>query len=253
MGALTKEGQMNRKKNQSVDVSLIIPCFNEEPVFVESCRHISRVFEGSRFSYEIIFVDDKSTDRTVQLIQNIVKNDTHYHAIFHEKNMGRGQAVMDGIHMACGTIVGYIDVDLEVSPAYIPDIVSMMKEQEHSIDMVIGQRIYRSTLKSAIREILSNGYRWMIRHLLPTDGVDTESGYKFFRRAKILPIIAECRDRQWFWDTEIVVRSRMHGLHITQYPVLFLRRFDKVSSVNIIRDTIGYVRAIQKFQKTVSA
>ena len=239
---------MNKHKRRSVDLTLVIPCYNEEPVFVESYKRIILVLEGSRLSYEVIFVDDKSTDKTPQMIQSVVKNDTRCHAIFHEKNMGRGQAVMDGIRQAKGTIVGYIDVDLEVSPVYIPDIVSVMKVQ--NIDMMIGKRIYRSSIRSLHREILSNGYRWLIRHLLATKGVDTESGYKFFRRTRILPVIAECHDGQWFWDTEVVVRSRMHGLRIDEYPVLFLRRFDKVSSVHVIRDTIGYLRAIWRFNSS---
>lgn len=241
---------MNKRKKtiHDIDFSLVIPCFNESLIFTESYLHIKRVLDGSRLSYELIFVDDTSSDDTPLQIIDVVARDRTCHAIFHRKNTGRGGAVMDGIREARGTIVGYIDIDCEVSPAYIPDIVHTMEEEK--CDMVVGERRYRTEWGSLLRVILSRGYKMMIRLFLDTGGVDTESGYKFFRRKSILPILKFCRDTQWFWDTEIVVLSRNAGLRIVQYPVLFIRRFDKESSVHVIPDILGYLRSIWKYKMT---
>jgi len=147
----------------------------------------------------------------------------------------------------CRNVVGYIDIDLEVPPVYIPDIVSLIKKNK--ADIVIGNRVYRTSMGSIVREVLSVGYRNLADWLIGTGGADTESGYKFFNRKKFLPILATIKDQRWFWDTESIVRSRRAGLVVTEVPVLFLRRFDKVSSVHIIRDTIEYIGNIWRFRK----
>lgn len=230
------------------DLTLVLPCYRETPVFIGSVDLIVSVLDNSRLTYELVFVDDGSTDGTVELIEQTVR--THpktMRALFHSANTGRGKTVADGIAAARGSVVGYIDIDCEVSPVYIPYIVRMILENR--ADVVVGERIYRSSFGSLLREILSVGYKRLVRSLLPTGLIDTESGYKFFNRKKILPVVAKTRDPHWFWDTEIIVRSRLAGLRVTQKPVLFLRRFDKQSSVHIVSDTVAYLRSIVRLRR----
>jgi len=227
-------------------LSLILPCFNEGSIIFDNVRVIKTALDRSGYAYEIIFVDDKSSDTTQTNIRRIVKATPHSHAIFHDSNQGRGGAVMDGIMKARGSIVGFIDIDCEVSPVYIPEFVDMIVERK--ADVVIGKRIYRSSFSSFVREIISVGYRWIVSHILETQGIDTESGYKFFRKKKILPILSFTSNRHWFWDTEIVIWALKKHLKISEYPVLFLRRADKKSSVRIVHDTIDYLRQIVAFK-----
>lgn len=232
---------------RQLDLSLILPCYNEEAVFTESVAEITRVLSLSRLSYEIIFVDDKSRDRTPELIEKIIKKYPHCRAIYHQANRGRGRTVSDGIKIARGVVVGYIDIDLEVSPVYIPSIVDLIIKRH--ADMVIGKRIYRSGPESWLREVLSLGYQQLVSKLLNTGGLDTESGYKFFRRSSILPILAKVEHPHWFWDTEVTVFARRFNLKIIEISVLFIRRFDKVSSVRIIPDTIDYLVNIWRLRR----
>lgn len=225
-----------------VDLSLILACYNEEGLFVQSVKRIVSTLQNSNLSYEIIFVDDKSTDNTVSLIKK-----TSYRAIFHDTNMGRGRSVADGMLQAKGKVVGYIDIDCEVGPEYIPHMVSYILQKK--ADVVIGRRMYRSSLGSLVREVLSRGYQWLSDMMVGTNRLDTETGYKFFRRSKIVPILAQTEACGWFWDTEIMVRCIRAGLVVEEVPVLFLRRFDKESSVRIVRDTMDYVVQLWKFRK----
>jgi len=229
------------------DLTLVLPCYNEEKIFLGSVRRILRVLDSSRLQYEILFVDDGSTDITVHLITDICKKHTECRLIEHPINFGRGKTVADGFKEAKGDIVGYMDIDCEVSPLYIPEIVYLLKN--NPVDGIIGKRMYRTSIASIVREVLSVGYRALASYLIGTKGMDTESGYKFFRRKAILPILPLCRDPHWFWDTEIIVHSLRKHLTIVEYPVLFLRRFDKTSSVHIVRDTITYLRNILAFRK----
>lgn len=232
------------------DFSLILACFNELDVFDSSVERIVDTLNYSNLNYEIIFVDDKSSDNTRQLIAKACKKYPHCSALYHGKNQGRGKTVSDGFIKAMGQVVGFIDIDCEVGPEYIPQLVSLILERK--ADVAIGKRIYRSSPGSLIREILSRGYQWLSDFLIGTGGLDTETGYKFFRRSSVLPLLSKTVHSGWFWDTEIMVRAKRAGLTICEVPVLFLRRFDKHSSVNIIRDTADYLINLWSFRKLLA-
>ncbi len=224
------------------DLSLVLACYNEGPTLVESVECILSLLEATRFSFELIFVDDASTDGTKDLIAAIIeKNRTRatMHGIFHETNLGRGGAVRDGFLAARGEIVGYLDADLEI-PA--PTILACLLAIRRGCDVAIGKRIYRFRLRSANRYLMSRGYAWLVRRLLRLDGLtDTESGCKFFRRDRILPLLGHVRDTRWFWDTEIMAVCYAAGLEMVEVPCLFLRRFDRPSSVRGLRDSVEYL------------
>ena len=143
--------------------------------------------------------------------------------------------------------MGFIDIDCEVSPVYIPEMVRMILAGK--ADVVIGNRIYRTGITSLHREILSAGYRWLADGMIGTGKMDTESGYKFFDRKKILPVLEKTKHPGWFWDTEIVVLAKRAGLRVVAYPVLFLRRSDKTSTVRVVEDTIDYLRSLWRFRR----
>ncbi|MCX7766449.1 MAG: glycosyltransferase family 2 protein, partial [Candidatus Sumerlaeia bacterium] len=105
-------------------LSLIIACYNEENHLVSSVREIENLFSTLRFSYELIFVDDCSTDNTQLIIHQLVNGRENRHYIQHQYNKGRGATVTDGFYQARGEIVGFIDIDLEVHCRYIPAMVT---------------------------------------------------------------------------------------------------------------------------------
>ena len=233
-----------------IDLSLIIACYNEGKIFEESIKDLEFVLDNSKLSYEIIFVDDKSKDETVETIRKTVKNKKNYSAIFHENNEGRGKAVTDGIKQAQGKIVGFIDIDIEVSPVYIPYFVDKILDGD--ADVITGQRIYKEELKSIHRVILSKGYSMLVRKFLGIPLYDTEVGYKFFNRKKILPVIKKTANYHWFWDTEIMTYAYLDKLRIKEIPVLFVRRFDKQSTLNVFNDTLDYFINLLRFKQKLN-
>jgi glycosyltransferase involved in cell wall biosynthesis len=233
-----------------LDLSLVIACYNEEPVMEASVETILEVLDNTRFSYEIIFVDDCSQDRTRELIDAIISKypDRQMSRLFHEQNKGRGGTVTDGIRQARGEVVGFIDVDLEIHAHYVPSCVLTV---QNGADIASAYRVYRLYLRSLNRHVLSRGYAWLVRKLLQVELGDTEAGCKFFKREKILPVLDEVEDQRWFWDTEVMVRSYLRGYKIVEIPCLFTRRFDKVSTVHPVADTIDYFKKLWRFRKTV--
>ena len=204
-----------------------------------------------RRSYEIVFVDDVSRDRTREIIGRFVAaHPGTVRAIYHEKNTGRGQTVTDGFRAARGEIAGFLDVDLEVHARYIP---SLVKAIERGADIATVRRIYAFQVRSLDRYAMSRGYSFLVRRMLGVAVRDTETGYKFFRRERVLPILDEIRDPGWFWDTEFMVRSIRRGLRVAEIPGAYVRRRDKTSTVSGLRDSVRYFGKLVAFRRAMRA
>lgn len=229
-------------------LSLILPLYNEGPSLERNLNTIYKSLQKTKNSWEVILVEDKSTDNTLGKIQKLLPNLKNTKLISHKKNQGRGRTVSDGIINAQGIYCGFLDVDLEVSSEYIP---SFIKELEKGFDVVVGNRFYEKKLNSIVRILTSRGYKMIVRFLIDLPVDDTETGYKFFRRKKILPIISQISEKGWFWDTEICARSYWANLKMKQIPILFVRKPEKKSTVRIIPDTWDYIKKIYSFRKQI--
>ncbi|HUU29724.1 MAG TPA: glycosyltransferase family 2 protein [archaeon] len=240
---------MSGKKNP-YDLSLIICCYNEAEILDLNFRRVVSYLDNLKLNYELIVVDDCSRDGTRKIIRRLEQefSDRSIKVIFHEENKGRGGAVKTGMQAAEGTVAGYIDIDLEVSEWYILPCVLMILNDGY--DIVTGFRTYKVhlTFTSLSRHILSHVYRWLVRLLLKTDLKDTETGYKFFHREKILPVLDLTLSNHWFWDTEIMLLSERNGIKIKEIPCLFIRNPKKTSTVRVFKDSLDYLFEVIRFR-----
>ncbi len=232
-------------KLQKVDLSLILTGHNEGPILRDNLKRVKRVLNDSRYSWEIILYDDASSDDTPSIFKDFAKRNKNVKAYFHSYNIGRGGTVMHAIKKTKGQIVGYIDADLELSPIYIPEAIRQIQD---GADMVIATRHYSVGVWNFTRAIFTKGYIILARIILGHHFKDTEAGFKFFRRRKIIPVLNKVKDKRWFFDTEILIMAKRASLSIAEIPVLYLRRFDKISSVNLIRDSISYFIKLVTFK-----
>jgi glycosyltransferase involved in cell wall biosynthesis len=230
------------------DLSLIIACFNEEAHLKRNVALIRKTLDICPWNTELIFIDDGSDDRTREMIVSLVEGEEHWRHVFHERNVGRGGTIAEGISLARGRVAGFIDIDLEVHCRYIPTMVQAILGDGY--DVATGHRIYKLDFSfgGIIRAILSVGYRNVAQLFLGSPFEDTETGYKFFRRQAILPLLDNCEDKHWFWDTEIMLESSRAGLKIIEIPTLFQRQSASSSSLRVLADTLKYVKAIKKYR-----
>src|SRR5438034_9119406 len=217
-------------------LSVVLACYNEEEILAASFAEIHEVLEELGRPYEIVFVDGVSRDRTRDVIRDIVAAHpaAPIQVILHDVNRGRGATVSDGFRAARGDIVGYLDVDLEVHARYIPSLVRAI---EKGAEVATVRRIYAFQLRSLDRYFMSRGYSYLVRKMLGTSLHDTETGYKFFRREALMPVLDEIRDTGWFWDTEFMVRAERRGPRVAELPGSAQRRFDKTYTVPRVRDS----------------
>jgi glycosyltransferase involved in cell wall biosynthesis len=233
-------------------VSVVLACYNEAEHIETSFAEIRETLVQTGWPFEILFVDDVSRDSTREFLQRIVDKHPHLdlRLLLHDRNRGRGATVTDGFRAARGAIAGYLDVDLEVHCRYIPSLVRAI---EKGADIATVQRIYAFQIGSLDRYFMSRGYSFLVRHLLGVPFRDTETGYKFFRRETVLPLLDEIEDEGWFWDTEFMARAARRGLTVEEVPGAYIRREDKTSTVRGLRDSIRYFEQLLRFRRTLKA
>jgi glycosyltransferase involved in cell wall biosynthesis len=228
-----------------LDLSVVLPCYNEHVVIEESTAEIVRVLEGTHLRWEIIFVDDVSRDDTVERAQRLCAADARLRLIRHERNTGRGRTATDGIRAARGAVVGFLDIDLEVPARYIAPAVEAIQA---GAEVICAWRIYLPNLSILHRQILSRGYLKLVQSQLNLPLRDTEAGFKFFDRERILPILDQTLNPGWFWDTEIMARAYFGGLKVVELPAVFVKRPEVPSTVRIIPDSLEYWRQVRHFR-----
>ncbi len=235
------------------DLSVVIACYLDAPHVYENSMRLANYFLATRLNVEFIFVEDCSPDHTraeiERTVEELKKTSLATKTLFHQSNTGRGGAVMDGIRLASGNIVGFIDIDLEhLHDAILPMYLEML---DKNYDIVIGKRLMLYPGLYLSRSITSYVYRFLLRVFVKMPVTDSETGLKLFRRSKILPIINLCRDKHWFWDTEVLHRAHLDGLIIHEHTIVFCKNLEKQSTVKLFSDSYKHFVAMLKHSKAV--
>lgn len=231
------------------DLSIVITCYNEGSLLYPGIDRLIKLFDLTRLNYEIVIVDDYSTDGSGDQIRDLAARHKQIRTFFHEENKGRGAAVTAGIKAALGRVVGYNDLDFSTDPVYI---IKLYEEILKGADIATASRIYKLNWKSINvlhRYILHKGYKTLVKLIFRTSLTDTETGCKFFNKQSLMTYIDEIRDMKWFWDTEVMIRGYYHGMKISEVPTLFIRQPETGSTVNVVRDTRRYLVSLVKFYK----
>ncbi|MEO8582714.1 MAG: glycosyltransferase family 2 protein [Flavitalea sp.] len=140
-----------------MDVSVVIPLLNEEESLPELCAWIQRVAVANNYQYEVILVDDGSTDNSWEVIQNLSENNAHIRGIKFQRNYGKSAALNEGFRVATGDVVITMDADLQDSPDEIPGLISMIKNEK--FDLVSGWKKVRHDPSS--KTIPSKFFNWV--------------------------------------------------------------------------------------------
>ena len=166
-----------------VAVSIVVPVRNEAenvaPLIAEIVDAI-----GGRWAYEIIYVDDGSTDATADRLAAAMRQRGNLRQIRHATSSGQSAAVRSGVRAACGAIVATLDGDGQNNPAFLPDLISAIEKGGDRVGLAAGQRVGRQdTGFKKIQSRVANG----VRNAILRDGTrDTGCGLKAFRREVFL-------------------------------------------------------------------
>ncbi|MBI5261723.1 MAG: glycosyltransferase family 2 protein [Bradyrhizobium sp.] len=163
----------------AVAVSIVVPVRNEAGNIVPLIEEIVAALEG-RWEYEIIYVNDGSTDTTGERLINAMEQRGNLRQLRHAKSTGQSAAVRSGVRAARGGIVATLDGDGQNNPAFLPDLISAIEKGGEHVGLAAGQRVgRRDTGFKKFQSRVANRVRNAILH----DGTrDTGCGLKAFRR-----------------------------------------------------------------------
>ena len=161
----------------TIMVSIVVPFHNEEPNVIELYDRLERVMQGLNRSYEFVFVDDGSTDRTFALLKGLAEIDPHVVAVRLRKNFGQTGALAAGFQHTTGQYVIAMDGDLQHDPAEIP---AFLEKIEEGCDIVSGWRSHRVD-NLLLRKIPSRCANWLMAKLSGVNIHDFGTTYKAYR------------------------------------------------------------------------
>lgn len=233
-----------------MDLSVILPCYNEAGVLQQTVRTIQQLLDKTVYDYEIVIAEDGSTDGTDTIAKELAENFRNVVWMHGERRLGWGAAVANAVKKSRRKIVGFLDPDLEGAAHYI---LPLVMEIEKGADIASGIRCYKVkplNLLLKFPKLLSHyGYLWVARRLLRVRLNDTEVGYKFFNRERILPLLDEIKNRHWFWATEIMVRAYYKGYKIKEIPIIYVPDYTRESKVDLLKDGIAHFKNLMWFRR----
>lgn len=166
------------KNKKAVDYSVTIPVLNEEENIEILYKRIVAAMDSMEASYEIIIIDDGSTDRTFEILQSLKRSDENLKVIKFRRNFGQSAAMGAGFEYSSGEIVIAMDGDLQNDPTDIPKVVAKLNE---GYDIVSGWRKNRKD-KMIIRKVPSKIANWLIRHFTQVPIRDTGCSLKAYTK-----------------------------------------------------------------------
>ena len=218
-------------------LSLIIPIYDEEAYLRRSFKTVKEYLDDLRKDYEIVLVDDGSTDSTASIIKDIVRANPQSRSLAGPKNRGKGNAVKRGVLNAAGEYVIFTDADLAVPVHFIG---TCLKKLEAGAPVVIASRhLPESSLKvreSFLRQLLGEVFRRFARLSLGLRVSDVTCGLKGLERKAARDIFSRSKIDRWGYDAEIIFLAQKLGHKIEEFPVDWHHSFD--SKVNVGIDSL---------------
>ncbi|NLP56596.1 glycosyltransferase family 2 protein [Lutibacter sp. B1] len=139
-----------------MDISVVIPLLNEEESLNELYDWIVKVMQSNRYSYEILFIDDGSTDSSWEVIKKLSAKDNNVKGIRFQKNYGKSQALNAGFKKVLGDVIITMDADLQDSPDEIPDLYNSIKNEGYDLISGWKKKRYDSTIRKNLPSKLFN-------------------------------------------------------------------------------------------------
>lgn len=167
------------------DISIVIPLLNEKESIVPLHEWIVKVLSPLHYSFEILFIDDGSTDGSWQVIEQLTKVHAFTHGLSFLRNFGKSQALHAGFHHATGTYVVTLDADLQDSPDEIPKLIQTL--QEKNLDLISGWKRIRFD-SFLFKNLPSKLFNWAARRVSGIRLHDFNCGIKAYRSEVIKSI-----------------------------------------------------------------
>lgn len=227
-------------------ISVIIPAYNEEKRIEKAIHTVSSYMEENFDDYEIIIVDDGSTDRTKE--KAIAAASSNVLVLSYDKNRGKGGAVKHGVLSSTGDIIVFTDADLPYPVYNIKNSYDILKNK--SCDYVLGIRKKAEGEKGypLIRKIMSFTFSKMVHLILGLNVPDTQCGFKAFSRKCALDVFSKTQVFGWGFDVEAIFIAQKYGYTYKRLEVL-LHHDNKNSKISVLKDPSKMISELKLIKK----
>jgi len=219
------------------DLSIIIPSYNEEARLPGTLQRIAEYLPTLRLRTEVLVVNDGSTDRTATVAESFHGKLTGLRVLSNGTNRGKGYSVRHGMLEAQGDMVLFTDADLS---APIEEAEKLLSPLNNGYDVAIGSRAMDrsliSTRQSIFRETAGIIFNKIVRMVLRLPFVDTQCGFKAFRRERCRIIFEQQRIEGFGFDPELLYLARHYGLRAIEIPVRW--GHSEATKVNMLGDSL---------------
>jgi len=220
----------------SPELSIVIPSFNEEKRLPATLQRIADYVKAAGRTSEVLVVDDGSTDRTAEVAAGFRARIENLRVISNGRNRGKGYSVRRGSLEARGEIVLFTDADLSAPIEEADKLLANLAEY----DVAIGSRAVNRALievhESRFREFAGIVFNWIVRMILRLPFVDTQCGFKAFRREKCKIIFEQQTIERFGFDPELLYLARHHGLKIIEVAVRWAH--SPATKISMWRDSV---------------
>lgn len=225
--------------------SIVIPVYNEERRIPKSIDAICDFFAKQSVDTEVIFVNDGSTDKTLDVLQPYQKKG-NIRVVSYEHNRGKGYAVRQGVAAATGDWIVFFDIDLATPLKEFDHLRSIMEKDDQ---VIIGSRRLAEShiqkYESSVRTMLGQGFTLLSNMLVP--GIkDFTCGFKCFSRSAAQKIFPVARIDRWGFDTELLFIAHKKHIPIKQMGVEWAH--DDDSRVHVLKSIITSAKELLEIE-----
>ncbi len=210
-------------------ISVVIPTYNEKENLAQLTSELINALNSCREKYELIFIDDHSTDGSFEYLHDLKKHMSVIQVYSKQGQQGKTYSLIEGFHHARGNKIVMIDADLQYPPQYIPKMIAKLSKY----DIVVGNRI-KTGNGFSVRRILSAIYKFAFGKILLGLPYDVQSGLKAFKKQVLHNL--NISPSRWAIDFEFLFKAQRIGWKIGQIDVPFLARINGNSNISILRD-----------------
>lgn len=226
-------------------LSLIIPAYNEGERLPTTLPPVFAFLEAQPYSFEIILVNNNSSDNTREIAQAFAAS-RPYLRVIDEMTQGKGAAVRTGFLAAGGEYLFMADADFSMP---VEEIAKFLPPLSKAYDVAIGSREAPGAVRynePAYRHFMGRVFNFYVKVLAIPGFEDTQCGFKCFRREVALDILPNQTIDGWAFDVELLYIALKRGYHIIEVPIHWY--YGENSRVSPVRDTINMIREVLRIR-----
>jgi dolichyl-phosphate beta-glucosyltransferase len=236
-----------------VKISIVIPCYNEAERLSQLEEGLKEFIASWGHEYEIIIVDDGSTDETSKQIQsneyfNKLKQDGVFTFITLPENEGKGGALKAGVLDASGDFILTMDADISTHPLEIVNWKNQLNGSFGSNSIIIASRTHRGStlIEKKHRKIIGLIFNFLVRKITSLSVRDSQCGFKLYPKSVAQDLFFNLQTNGWAHDVELLCRAKQQQINIIEQPIHWTVKDN--SKIHILSDSLKMLFQIMRIR-----